>query len=179
MPLEIVLGDSGETVWITDAVLQHFARYQQLHKGQKEAGGQLFGTIVDKTILIQEATGPRKSDKRSTYSYIPDRKAEQREIDQYFAAGLHFIGDWHTHPEPTPTPSGIDLRNMHECVRKSHRALSGFLLLVVGTASPPRGLHASLHDGNEVLFLEVRSVIGEKSKELCDEVDLSSPMRED
>jgi integrative and conjugative element protein (TIGR02256 family) len=154
MPLEIALGDSGETVEITDAVLQYLAKHQQLRRWQTEAGGQLFGTIADKRIQIQEATGPRKSDRRSRYSYVPDRKAEQREIDDHFPAGLHFLGDWHTHPESEPTPSGTDLSNMRECVKKSHRALSGFLLLIVGTASLPRGLHASLHDGNEVLFLK-------------------------
>lgn len=155
MPLEIVLGESGETVKIADSVLKRMARYQQLRKSQTEAGGQLFGTVTGTTISILEATGPRRSDYRLRHSYIPDRKAEQREIDERFAVGLHFLGDWHTHPELRPTPSGTDLRNMKECVKRSKRAVSGFLLLIVGTAPIPRGLHASLHDGNEVLFLEV------------------------
>lgn len=147
-----------------------FAKYQQLHKGQTEAGGQLFGTITERTILIVEATGPRKLDRRSRYSYIPNRRAEQLEIDERFAAGLHFLGDWHTHPEPTPTPSGVDLRNMQECVRRSRRALSGFLLLIVGTAALPRGLHASLHDGNDVLFLDVQNIIAEESTNHSEDV---------
>ena len=158
MPLEIVLGESGETVKIADSVLKHFSRYQQLHEDQTEAGGQLFGAVNGTTISIVDATGPRRTDRRSRCSYIPDRKAEQREIDGRFAVGLHFLGDWHTHPELLPTPSGTDLRNMRECVKRSKRAVSGFLLLIVGTAPLPRGLHASLHDGDEVLFLEVQQI---------------------
>lgn len=156
MPLKIQLGESGETVRIADSVLKHLTKYQQLRKGQTEAGGQLFGTVTGTTIAVLEATGPRRTDYRSRFSYVPDRKAEQREIDKRFNTGLHFLGDWHTHPEPLPAPSGTDLINMRECVKRSKRAVSGFLLLIVGTAPMPQGLHASLHDGNDVLFLEVQ-----------------------
>lgn len=155
MQLRIPLGDSGEMVILTDAVLEHLQRHQQLRKRDTEAGGQLFGRIQDKTITIEEATGPRRSDIRSRYSYIPDRKAEQREINDRFPSGLHFIGDWHTHPEPIPHPSSTDLDNMRECVRKSRRAVSGFLLVIVGTAPLPNGLHASLHDGQHTLSLTI------------------------
>ena len=157
MSLRIPLGDSGELVILTDAVLEHFRRHRQQKKRDTEAGGQLFGRIQEKIITIEEATGPRRSDIRSRYSYIPDRKAEQREINDRFPSGLHFIGDWHTHPEPTPYPSGTDLDNMRECVKKSRRSVSGFLLIIVGTAPLPSGLHASLHDSKETLLLTIQN----------------------
>ncbi len=157
MSLRIPLGDSGELVILTNAVLEHFRRHQQQRKRDTEAGGQLFGRIQEKIIIIEEATGPRRSDIRSRYSYIPDRKAEQREINDRFPSGLHFIGDWHTHPEPIPYPSETDLDNMRECVKKSRRAVSGFLLIIVGTAPPPSGLHASLHDSKETLLLTIQN----------------------
>ena len=155
MSLRIPLGDSAELVILPDTVLEHFRRYQQLSKRDTEAGGQLFGRIQGKTINIEEATGPRRSDIRSRYSYIPDRKAEQHEINERFSSGLHFIGDWHTHPEPIPHPSGTDLDNMRECVKKSRRAVSGFLLIIIGTAPLPSGLHTSLHNGKDMLLLQM------------------------
>lgn len=157
MSLRIPLGDSGELVILTDAVLEHFRHHQQQRKRDTEAGGQLFGRIQEKIITIEEATGPRRSDIRSRYSYIPDRKAEQREINDRFPSGLHFIGDWHTHPEPIPYPSGTDLDNMRECVKKSRRGVSGFLLIIVGTAPLLSGLHASLHDSKEILLLTIQN----------------------
>ena len=157
MSLKIPLGNSGELVILTDAVLEHFHRHQQQRKRDTEAGGQLFGRIHEKIITIEEVTGPRRSDIRSRYSYVPDRKAEQREINERFPSGLHFIGDWHTHPEPIPQPSGTDLGNMRECVKKSRRAISGFLLIIVGTAPLPSGLHASLHDGKETFLLTIQN----------------------
>jgi integrative and conjugative element protein (TIGR02256 family) len=155
MSLKIPLGNSGELVILTDTVLEHFQRHQQQRKRDTEAGGQLFGRIQGTTITIEEATGPRRSDIRSRYSYIPDRKTEQREINERFPSGLHFIGDWHTHPEPIPHPSRTDLDNMRECVKKSRRAVSGFLLIIVGTAPLPGGLHASLHNGIDTLVLHM------------------------
>ena len=157
MSLRIPLGDSVELVILTDAVLEHFRRHQQQRKKDTEAGGQLFGRIQEKIITIEEATGPRRSDIRSRCSYIPDRKAEQREINDRFPSGLHFIGDWHTHPEPIPYPSGTDLDNMRECVKKSRRAVSGFLLIIVGTAPLPIGIHPSLHDGKATLLLTIQN----------------------
>lgn len=171
MPLRIPLGGSGELVIVTDAVLEHLQHYQQLRKRDTEAGGQLFGRIHDKTITIDEATGPRRSDLRFRYSYIPDRKAEQREIDDRFPSGLHFIGDWHTHPEPMPHPSGTDLNNMRECVKKSRRAVSGFLLFIVGTASLPSGLHASLHDGRDMLLLHTADGNAFSEKQACERAE--------
>lgn len=155
MSLKLPLGNSDEMVILTEPVLEHFRRHQQLRKRDTEAGGQLFGRIQEKMITIEEATGPRRSDIRSRYSYIPDRNAEQREINDRFSSGLHFIGDWHTHPEPIPHASGTDLDNMRECVKKSRRAVSGFLLVIVGAAPLPSGLHASLHDGNDMLLLHI------------------------
>ena len=43
------------------------------------------------------------------------------------AKGLHFVGDWHTHPEAVPTPSSSDIRTIKEAVAKSRHHLHGFL----------------------------------------------------
>ena len=160
MPFSVVLGESDESVFITDEVINHFLAHQQLRKNQTEAGGQLFGTISGKIITIHEATGPRKTDRRTRYSYFPDRKAEQREISDRFSRGVHFIGDWHTHPEPRANPSSTDLSNMRECVKRSQRAVLGFLLVIVGTNSLPSSLHISLHDGVNALYLAITQESG-------------------
>jgi hypothetical protein len=60
-----------------------------------------------------EATGPRRTDRRTRTSSVPDRRAEQREIDDRFRRGLHFLGDWHTHPKNIPHPSGPDVASLN------------------------------------------------------------------
>jgi integrative and conjugative element protein (TIGR02256 family) len=59
--------------------------------------------------------------------------------------GLHFVGDWHTHPEAVPTPSSSDIRTINEAVAKSRHHLFGFLMIVVGSSDFPTGLHVSLN----------------------------------
>ena len=61
--------------------------------------------------------------------------------------GLHYVSDWHTHPEPVPRPSPLDAVSIAECVKKSRHLLNGFVLVVVGQAEPPVGLHVLVHDG--------------------------------
>src|SRR5262249_19655585 len=114
-------------------VLEHFARHRQTSRCSSEAGGQLFAVIEGHRWIIVRATGPRASDFRRRFRFFPSRRHEQAEIDQLFISGLHYIGDWHTHPEARPTPSMMDLQSIDETVRNSVHQLPGFLLVIVGT----------------------------------------------
>lgn len=151
--LMYAIGQSGQRLVIEQRVLDHFARHQQKRWYQKEAGGQLFARFEAESVILSQVSGPRKTDKRSRFGYEGDRSAERREIEEMYGQGLHYIGDWHTHPEPLPQPSGLDLRSIGECVRKSEHALNAFLLIVVGTAAFPAALCALIHDGSQVLRL--------------------------
>ncbi len=144
--LEYPIGHSGQVLVLTEGVVRKFRRYRQRRWYQREAGGQLFARLSLSRVFVEEATGPRRTDRRTRTSYVPDRAAEQREIDSRHADGLHYVGDWHTHPEPVPGLSGLDIASISESVRRSTHALNGFLLLIVGQAEPPSGLLVSVHD---------------------------------
>lgn len=148
------VGRSGQLLIITDEVLDHFRRHRQRRWYHREAGGQLFARVERAEIKILEATGPRRTDKRGRRVYIPDRAAEQAEICERHARGMHFVGDWHTHPERTTRPSASDALNLAESVVKSVHNLNGFVLVVVGWAEPPSGLHVSVHDGLDAYELQ-------------------------
>lgn len=135
----------GPSVEMADTVLDHLSRHRQTTCWKREAGGQLFAGFDGERWVVEKATGPRRSDLRSRFGFRPDRRAEQREIDQAFALGLHFIGDWHTHPEPVPKPSVDDLESVAEMVRESSHELPGFVMVIVGQQAPPNGLWVSLH----------------------------------
>jgi integrative and conjugative element protein (TIGR02256 family) len=144
--LEYPIGSSGQVVVLSEEVVGKFRRYRQKHWYQREAGGQLFAQLSQSRIVVEEATGPRRTDRRTRTSYVPDRAAEQREINTRHAEGLHYVGDWHTHPETYPGPSGVDIASISESVRKSMHALNGFLLVIVGQSEPPDGLLVTVHD---------------------------------
>lgn len=143
------IGSSGETVIFTENVLRHFDQHRQRHIWHREAGGLLFADIADKTITVVEVTGPRRTDYRARYLYMPDRRAEQREINELYVRGLHYIGDWHSHPQRLPSPSSDDRRTMASRVKLSRHQLNGFVFVIVGLASFPGGLTVLVHDARD------------------------------
>ena len=132
-------------VILTNEVLEHFSRHRQIGINSKETGGQLFAKVEENRIIVEKVTGPRTIDRRGRFHFMPTRKAEQREINNMFSVGLHYVGDWHTHPEKKPSPSHIDISSMSECFRKSKHELDSFILIIVGQADPPGGIWLSLH----------------------------------
>ncbi len=151
------IGVSGQSLIIKPDVLAHFDRFRQRRFWQRESGGQLFATIDRELITVEEATGPRASDRRGRVIYVANRAAEQQEINDRHAKGLHFVGDWHTHPEEYPNPSPIDLASLADCFTRSHHGLNAFVLVIVGRSTGNFGLHVSLHDGVSVIKLEPNS----------------------
>jgi integrative and conjugative element protein (TIGR02256 family) len=145
--IEYRIGSSEQTLVLMDEVLEHFRRHRQIRFWQCEAGGQLFARYESNRIIVVEATGPRRTDRRSRGSYVPDRRAEQEEIERRSLIGLQFIGDWHSHPEPRPKPSRLDLASIAECFNRSAHTLNAFVMAIVGQIDAPEGLHVLLHDG--------------------------------
>jgi integrative and conjugative element protein (TIGR02256 family) len=143
--IEYLLPDDRGRLRFSPAVLAHLRRYRQSRPWHCEAGGQLFANVSDNLIEVVEATGPRPTDRRSIFGYKPDRDAERLEIKERYARGLHFVGDWHTHRQRFPLLSSTDIESIGETVRLSDHNLTGFVLVVVGTARFPAGLHVSFH----------------------------------
>jgi integrative and conjugative element protein (TIGR02256 family) len=139
------LDDCGAHLVFSDKVLLHFAQHQQRKRCDVEAGGQLFARLTPFEVFIEEATGPRLSDRRTRMSYLPDRLAERAEIREKFSDGLHYVGDWHTHPEKDAKPSSIDKATIADCTHKSSHKLQGFILAVVGNGQLPECLHVSFY----------------------------------
>ena len=137
-----------QTIVVSATVVDYLLSHRQTKKRQPEAGGQLFARITPLEIYIDEATGPRKTDKRSRYAYTPDRKAEQNEIRERFRNGRIYVGDWHTHPSPHPSPSITDTLSIMNCFAKSVHKLNAFLLVIVGSAPDPTTWFVSLSTHN-------------------------------
>ena len=128
----------------TGDVLRNIDQKRQRRCLSTEAGGQLFARFTAGAIVVEVATGPYREDNRSRFQFTPDRLREQRDIDEHFARRLHFIGNWHTHPQKIPTPSGIDLKNTRQRFAESEHTLKAFLMVIVGLASFPSGLYVAL-----------------------------------
>lgn len=151
--IEFEIGSSGQSLAFRADVLRHFEKHRQVRWYHREAGGQLFARIGTDVIEVSEATGPRLSDLRGRTRYVPDRNAEQSEIEARFQLGLHYVGDWHTHPTRHPVPSHVDLTSIQECVVRSTHDLNGFIHVIVGTAAVPDGICVFVCDSTSAYTL--------------------------
>jgi integrative and conjugative element protein (TIGR02256 family) len=151
--VRFTIGDSGEVVEFSASVLERFEQHRQRRFWQAEAGGQLFANLAPGLISIAIATGPRPTDRRTPFSYVPDREAEHREIAEMRPGGWHYVGDWHTHPQAVPSPSGRDLRTVISTVQKSQLVLAGVLMVIVGSSAFPSGLYVGVSDGEGLYSL--------------------------
>lgn len=133
----------GAAIVFSSGVLATFDQFRQRSHRDREAGGQLFARFVGADTIILKATGPKLLDRRSRTKFEPNRWLQQRELRRNWDRGLHFVGDWHTHPEVRPYPSSLDLQSMKEAFLRSRHELRNFVLVVVGTAGSV-GLHVTL-----------------------------------
>lgn len=139
-------------------VLEHFYKNRQNKGKSKEVGGQLFAKFHAEHIKIMLATGPNSTDKKGWNWFKPERWMQNFEIRQQFFQGLHFVGDWHTHPESRPKASSLDLASMQDCFIKSNHQLNAFILVIVGQNDFPDGLWVSLHREKDFERLKVINI---------------------
>lgn len=134
----------GAAIVFTSEVLIIFDRFRQRSHHDKEAGGQLFAKFIGADTIIVKATGPKLLDRRWRTRFEPSRWLQRREVRRNRDRGLHFVGDWHTHPEVGPRPSSLDLQSMKDSFFNSRHELRNFVLVVVGTVAGSAGLYVTL-----------------------------------
>lgn len=140
--------DSSQKIIIEDKVLNYLKSFRQLSPLDFESGGQLFAIFSDGDVQIKTATGPNKKDIRSKFLFLPDLHSEQVAINSQFRKGLHYVGDWHTHPQDEPAPSSLDIDTMSSCFFNSNHELESILLIIVGRFERSNGIWLSQHTAN-------------------------------
>lgn len=144
MRLQYGLTSDGPLLVVSHEAAELMTRFRQLRPKDKEAGGQLFARFEGSDVIIVEATPPTLLDRRSRCAFRPNRMLQQRQITQRYGTGLHFVGDWHTHPQPRAASSSDDVSGMIECFQRSMHDLNAFVMIIVGTEAPPEGWYVAL-----------------------------------
>lgn len=81
----------------------------------RETGGILLGYRISSDIVITEATGPGPKARHQRNSFEPDSSYCQSRLTvayQNTDGVISYMGEWHTHPCATVSPSRRDLRSM-------------------------------------------------------------------
>lgn len=139
---------TGHVIWKTEdgacgslspQVIDMLTSWTQRGTFSKEAGGLILGFIDLNTdgLLAESLTVPGRGDKRSRTSFFRSAR-HQHEAEQWNekngGRGTQ-LGLWHTHPEPQPTPSGVDLNDCDNVLKNGTFDSGGLLYLIVGTST--------------------------------------------
>lgn len=135
------LADGSLLLNFSDEVLGVFERNVQVGD-LPESGGVLLGTVHERGLLVTMATTPTRLDRQLRYLFerLPfGHRAVARRQWRQSAGTTRYIGEWHTHPQDIPAPSGIDLNEWRKLAQKraDKRPL---LAVIVGR----HGLHVEL-----------------------------------
>jgi integrative and conjugative element protein (TIGR02256 family) len=139
------LADGSLLLNFSSEVRNVFERHKQVGD-LPESGGVLLGTVHDSGLLVTVATTPTRLDRQLRYLFerLPfGHRAVAERMWRHSGGTTRYIGEWHTHPQDIPTPSGIDLEEWRKLAKKraDKRPL---LAVIVGR----RGLHVELAHGN-------------------------------
>lgn len=128
--LEATLGHGH--VLIELIVMIKLAAYRQDKKPKPEAGGILLGYRRDPHIHVVDATVPGSGDRALRTHFWRSADSHQRIArERWLSSGhiLDYVGEWHTHPQTSPSPSTIDIGEWRKISTLSGEEQMLFLIL--------------------------------------------------
>lgn len=123
------------TVVFEPPVEQFFAEIEETFDYRLESGGILVGTRKPGTLLtVTDVTSPQKSDRRLPFRFRRSPTGHQKIMDALWEESGYekmYLGEWHTHREPRPTPSSVDTSGWKR-LAKSKQNTPWMLFLILG-----------------------------------------------
>lgn len=124
---------------IVEHALQQMLAFAQRRYGDCEAGGVILGRhLLDSCdVVVDEVTLPQNSDLRGRFSFFRSSKhefeAHKRWVEE--ERTMAYLGLWHTHPEPDPTPSDVDRRDWMQAVSSDTFEGNRLFFSIIGSRS--------------------------------------------
>ena len=102
---------------------------------EAETGGVLLGYVENRTAIVVRATGPGPKAKRTARRFERDVDFIQSELEgaarEFGERGL-YIGEWHSHLEKSPEPSGRDILSLSGISEAPNYATCCPVMLIAG-----------------------------------------------
>ncbi len=141
-------------IHILDSVLNILQSHKQTRRKSSESGGILLGQLSGDNIYIMKASTSSFYDKASRASFERDKRIAQGIIDYEFINSNRktiYLGEWHTHAEKRPSPSGVDLQMIFDQFRENELNEPFLILIIQGQ----KGLFVGLVDRNEIKSVSI------------------------
>ena len=110
------IAHDGRMVLMCNAVISTFNAHKQSTE-MPEAGGVLLGRRRGMHLEVVHATVPMQTDQRSSASFIRNSAGHQEQavaLWEQSGGEIGYVGEWHTHAQNIPLPSGIDIKQWCE-----------------------------------------------------------------
>ena len=133
----VFIRDEGARLKLDEAVVGVFFSHAQRDPNAMEAGGVLMGRHIRGTrdVVVDSVTTPMRGDRRSRFSFHRSQRPHQRALNGAWESSQGtcvYLGEWHTHPEPYPTPSSIDLADWRKRLRHDVVDSESLFFVIVG-----------------------------------------------
>lgn len=145
--------DHDGYIWFDADVVKSLQSFRQIQFPDKEACGLLLGQRRGNHLHITKITEPQVADRRSRVAYWRAAKGHRRVAVASWKKSkklIGYLGEWHTHPQPFPAPSTVDLDEWRKLARLQSEPM---LFLIVGITDWWLGLHQP--NGNVQLCLSI------------------------
>lgn len=128
----------GTRVKIGRQAMLGMLQHAQHEPGALEAGGVLLGRelLVTGDLVVDAITAPMAGDVRTRTSFFRAAPLHQRHIlEAWRGSGgtCGYLGEWHTHPEARPIPSGADRDDWSRRLVEDLVGARFSLFVIVGT----------------------------------------------
>ena len=149
--------------WILEfspAAVEVIGRHVQRQWRSRESVGQLYSRdLVGDRVVVSEATV--LSPIWAAWAKVRfDTEKAARERQALFQRGMHCIGLWHSHPEPSPQPSLEDRALARDHALAAQGQLTGIVFAIVGTLPLPAGLRVWIDDRRDLTVAESVTAVG-------------------
>ena len=133
-------------IYLTDAAAVTLRRYAEA-KPKVETGGALIGYEENGTVHILEVTdaGPAAEETETLFRYDASYVNEKlRDAAERLGTRGMYVGEWHTHLEPEPSPSARDIESLSDIAAAPNFLTDEPVMIIVGV-DPRTGVVASSH----------------------------------
>lgn len=150
-PLQFQLDEADWCLQFSAAANNIMYSHAQTGRNSRESVGQLYSRDLTQAVIEVDLATWLKPAFASWGRVKFDPKKAFAERVALFEQGYHCIGIWHTHPEPSPTPSGEDRGLARNYAKSAQVHLDGIVFVIVGTRPSPDGYEVWVDDGHELL----------------------------
>lgn len=135
--MEFLCNELGISVILEEKVCQKIEDIVQKQKSV-ETGGIIIGyytASLQKAIITELSDAPIDSKAGYNWFYRGIKGLKKLLADKWTKRGEYYLGEWHLHPNSSPNPSIIDIKQMKKNARNKEFNCPEPVLLIIGGTS--------------------------------------------